>query len=92
MQHGSRAKPLYYIWSNRHNAGIIYTNILQHNAFVSENCDKCIQILPATRFRMCKVDKSGNILGTRYLRLVPSAFSMLLGFGSSNAGLLEKDI
>ena len=33
-----------YIWSIRHNAGIILI-FLQHNAVVSENCEKCIQIL-----------------------------------------------
>ena len=38
------------------------TNILQHNAVVSENCEKCIQILPAPRCQQL-VDKSGNILG-----------------------------
>ena len=58
---------------------------LQHNAVVSENCKKCLQILPATRSRMYKVDKNGN-------RLVLSAFLMLLVFGSSNADSLEKDI
>ena len=47
----------------RHNAGIILI-FLQHNAVVSENCDKCRQILPATRSRIYEVDKSGNILGT----------------------------
>ena len=31
-------------------------------------------ILPATRSRMNKVNESGNILGTWYIRLVPSAF------------------
>ena len=65
-----------YIWSIRHNAGII-----QHNAFVSENCEKCMKLSPATP---SKLDKSVN-------RLVSSEFSMLLVFGSSNAGSLEKD-
>ena len=46
-----------------HNAGIILI-FLQHNAVVSENCEKCMQILPATRSRMYKVDKSGNSLLT----------------------------
>ena len=45
------------------NAGIILI-LLQHNAVISENCEKCMQILPATRSRMYKVDKSGNILGS----------------------------
>ena len=46
------------------NADIILI-FLQYNAFVSENYDKCMQILPATHSRMYyKVDKSGNILGT----------------------------
>ena len=64
-----------------HNAGVILI-FLQHNAIVSE---KCMQVLLATRSRMYEVDKSGN-------RAVPSVFSMLLVFGSSNAGSLEKDI
>ena len=54
-------------------SGIILI-FLQHNAVFSENCEKCMQILPATPARMFKVDKSANILGTGYLRLVPSAF------------------
>ena len=33
-----------------------------------------MQILQATPARMYKVDKSANILGTGYLRLIPSAF------------------
>ena len=33
-----------------------------------------MQILPATPAGMYKVDKSANISGTGYLRLVPSAF------------------
>jgi len=45
------------IWSIRHNAGIILT-FLQHYAVVSENCEKCVQILPAIQARMYKVDKS----------------------------------
>ena len=36
--------------------------ILQHNAVVSKKWDKCMEILPATRPRMYKVDESG--LGT----------------------------
>ena len=39
---------------------------MEHNAVVSENCEKCMRILPANPARMYKVDKSGNILGTRY--------------------------
>ena len=38
----------HYIWSIRHNAGIILI-FLQHNGVVSENCEKCMQILPGTR-------------------------------------------
>ena len=39
-----------------HNAGIIPI-FLEHNASVSENCERCMQIiiLPATRSRMYKV-------------------------------------
>ena len=41
---------------------------LQHNAVVSENCERCMQILPATsalEYIMYKVDESGNyIFGT----------------------------
>ena len=33
----------------------------EHN---TENCQKCMQTLPATRSRMYKDDKNGNILGT----------------------------
>ena len=44
-------------------SGIILI-LLQHNAVVSENCEKCMQILPATAARMYKVDKSAKILGT----------------------------
>ena len=33
-----------------------------------------MQILQATPARMYKVDKSANLLGTGYLRLVPRAF------------------
>ena len=47
---------------------------LQYNAVVSENCEKCMQILPATPARMYKVDKSANLLGTGYLKLIPRAF------------------
>ena len=65
---------------------------LQHSAVVCENCERCMQILPATRPRMYKVDKSRNILELDTFRLVPSAFSMLSVFGSSNVGSLEKDI
>ena len=46
---------------HRHNAGMLLI-VLQHNAVVSENFEKCIQIFPATRSRMYKVDKNGNIL------------------------------
>ena len=38
-----------------HNAGIILI-FLRYNAVGSENCEKCMQILPATRSRMYKVD------------------------------------
>ena len=57
------------IWSIRHNADIILI-FLQYNAVVSENCEKCMQILPTTPARMYKVDNNANILGTGYLRLV----------------------
>ena len=51
------------IWSIRHNADIILI-FLEHNASVSENCERCMQTLLATRsrYRMYEVDKSGNIL------------------------------
>ena len=39
-----------YIWSIKHNAGIILI-FLQHNAVISENYEKCLKILPATRSR-----------------------------------------
>ena len=52
-----------FFWSIRGDAGIILI-FLQHNTVVSENCEKSKQILPATRSKMYKVDKSGNILGT----------------------------
>ena len=55
---------MYYIWCIRPNADIILI-FLPHNALVSENYDKCMQIVPATHSRMYyKVDKGGNILGT----------------------------
>ena len=57
----------YYIWSLRHNAGIICTNIfsrIKPLLLGKKNCEMCMQNLPATRSRMYKVDKSGNILGT----------------------------
>ena len=38
-----------------------------------------MQSLPATHSRMYKVDKSGNILVTLYLRLVPSDFGIIEG-------------
>ena len=43
--------------SIKHNAGIILI-FLKQRAVLSENCEKCIQILPATHSRMYKVDKS----------------------------------
>ena len=46
-----------------HTDGIILI-FLRHNAVVSENYEKCMQILPATHSRMYKVDQSGNILET----------------------------
>ena len=52
-----------FFWSTRGDACIILI-FLQHNTVVSENCEKSKQILPATRSKMYKVDKSGNILGT----------------------------
>ena len=51
----------YYICSIRHNTGIILI-FLQHNVVVSENCERCMQILPATRSRMYKVDKRNSRL------------------------------
>ena len=43
-------------------SGIMLASIilifLEHNASVSEDCERCMQILPATRSRMYKVDKS----------------------------------
>ena len=44
------------IWSIRHNANIILI-FLQHNDVGSENCEKSVQILQATRLRKYKVDK-----------------------------------
>ena len=50
---------------------------LKHRAYrwynAAENCEKSMQILPATPARMYKVYKSGNILGILYLSLVSSA-------------------
>ena len=43
----------------RHNACIIQI-FFQHNAIVSEK--KCMQILPATRSRMYKVNKGRNVI------------------------------
>ena len=48
-----------------------------------KNCEKCMQSLPATYSRMYKVDKSGNILVTWYLRLVPSDFGIIEGLVTS---------
>ena len=56
---------------------------MQHNAVVSENCEKCMQILPATPARMYPVDKSANILGNGYLRLRPEHFGILKGLATS---------
>ena len=53
---------LYYIWSIRHNVGIILI-FLRHNAVVSENWEKCMNILQAARSTMNKVDKNRNIFG-----------------------------
>ena len=44
-----------------HNAGMLLI-FLQHNAVVSETFEKCMQIFPATRSRMRKVDKNENML------------------------------
>ena len=49
---------------------------LQHSV-ISENCEKFIQILPATRFRMYKVMKVGIFLELDTLGTYPVHFSRL---------------
>ena len=59
--HNFERNTIYIVWSIRHNGSIILI-FLQRNA-VSENCEKCIQILPATSTLECiELIKVGKVL------------------------------
>ena len=63
----------------RHNAGIILI-FLQHNAVVSENCENCMQILPATSALECtKLIKVGIFLKLNTSDSYPVHFGIIEG-------------
>ena len=55
---------------------------LQHSV-ISENCEKFIQILPATRSRMYNVNKRGNTLGLDTLDSYPVHYGVIEGLVTS---------